>query len=88
MKKNNRNESSRRRFLSLGLLGGAALFTTTATSQEPMTTNGETVPMLTPDGDLVEVPKSLLEKSSNRTKARNQDILNWTNVVLNNNKHK
>jgi len=53
-----------------------------------MTTNGETVPMLTPDGDLVEVPKSLLEKSSNRTKARNQDILNWTNVVLNNNKHK
>lgn len=37
----------------------------------------EVVKMLTPDGKLVTVPKSAIQKSSNRSKAENQDIYNW-----------
>jgi hypothetical protein len=39
----------------------------------------ELVKMLTPDGKLVTVPKSVLTKAENRKKVNNQDILNWMN---------
>ena len=39
--------------------------------------SGEKVKMLTPDGKLVEVDKSVLEQAANRKKAGNQDIYNW-----------
>ena len=35
------------------------------------------VKMLTPDGKLVEVPRSLVESSSPTQKASNKDILSW-----------
>ena len=41
----------------------------------------EKVTMLTADGKLVEVSKTLIEQSSSREKAKNQDILNWSETA-------
>ena len=76
MKNTPKQTPSRRKFLSLGLLGGAALLAPDVNAQ---TLQGETVKMLTPDGKLVEVRKSAVSQSEQRTKAKNADILKWTN---------
>jgi hypothetical protein len=77
MQENQKERSSRRKFLSLGLLGGAGLITQKVEAMAPELQEGEKVTMLTADGKLVEVSKEVLEQSSSREKARNQDILNW-----------
>ncbi|MBK9104621.1 MAG: hypothetical protein IPL92_08625 [Saprospiraceae bacterium] len=78
MKQNLKDNSSRRRFLSLGLLSGAALLTQKAEAMASVTDDDEKVSMLTADGKLVEVSKKLVEQSTSREKAKNEDILNWT----------
>lgn len=79
MKKTSNDGSNRRKFLSLGLLGGAALITQKATAMIPIEPEAEeTVPMLTADGKLVQVNKSILQKSDDKQKAGNKDILDWT----------
>jgi len=78
MKKNLKDNSSRRRFLSLGLLSGAALLTQKAEAMASATDDDEKVSMLTADGKLVEVSKKLVDQSTSREKAKNEDILNWT----------
>ncbi|MEZ4935068.1 MAG: twin-arginine translocation signal domain-containing protein [Saprospiraceae bacterium] len=72
------NNNSRRKFLSLALTGGAALATGKVAAQQPIDT-GEKVKMLTPDGQLVEVDKSVLEQVSDRKKINNKDIFKWAN---------
>lgn len=37
----------------------------------------ETVKMLTPDGKLVNIPRSVVAKLSNKQKATNKDIYDW-----------
>lgn len=67
---------SRRKFLSLGLLAGAGLITTTVSSQssgEPE----ETIRMLTQDGKLVEVKKSSLKSATSKKQASKKDVLEW-----------
>jgi hypothetical protein len=78
MKKCETTKTARRKFLALGLLGGAGLFTAKATAMTPLSEEDEKVSMLTPDGKLVEVSKKILEKSTQRGKASNKDILNWS----------
>ena len=78
MKENLNSKSSRRKFLSLGLLSGAGLLTQKVEAMSPEFHEGEKVTMLTADGKLVEVSKEVLEQSANREKARNQDILKWS----------
>lgn len=39
--------------------------------------SGEKIKMLTPDGKLVEVDKSVIEQAVNRKKAGNKDIYDW-----------
>jgi len=78
MKQNLKDNSSRRRFLSLGLLSGAALLTQKAEAMASVTDDDEKVSMLTADGKLVEVSKKLVDQSTSREKAKNEDILNWT----------
>lgn len=78
MKQNLKDNSSRRRFLSLGLLSGAALLTQKAEAMASVTEDDEKVSMLTADGKLVEVSKKLVQQSTSREKAKNEDILNWT----------
>ena len=78
---NLKNENpSRRKFLSLGLMGGAGLIAGKATAQTPEPT-GETVKMLTPDGQLVEVDKQVMDAIGERKKANNESILQWTKAV-------
>ena len=73
MNKNVNKKHSRRGFLSLGLLGGAAFV---ARGTDTTSDRDEMVPMLTPDGKLVEVPGSVLARSQKR-KTNNTGILNW-----------
>jgi hypothetical protein len=69
---------NRRKFLALGLLGGAGLVTQQASAMLPINPDEETVPMLTPDGKLVQVSKQVVDQMQERQKAGNKDILNWT----------
>lgn len=81
MKQNPKDDSSRRKFLSFGLLSGAALVTQKVEAMAPSLVDDEKVKMLTADGKLVEVSKSLLQQSSNGEKAKNKDILNWSETA-------
>jgi hypothetical protein len=81
MKENQNVKSSRRKFLSLSLLSGAALVTSKVEAMTPVAEDGEKVSMLTADGKLVEVSKTILEQSTNREKVRNQDILKWSETA-------
>ncbi|MFZ9386364.1 MAG: hypothetical protein ACO25B_00660 [Chitinophagaceae bacterium] len=59
------DNKSRRQFFS-------ALF-----AGEAVTGSSDKVKMLTPDGQLVEVERSVFEQATQRKKASNQDIYNW-----------
>ncbi len=72
---------SRRKFLSLGILSGAALLTQKAEAMTSFTEDDEKVSMLTADGKLVEVSKRILDQSASREKTKNKDILNWSEVA-------
>lgn len=75
-----KDKHSRRKFLSLGFLGendepGSS------NDAQPSIDSGEKVKMLTPDGQLVEVDKRVLEQAKKRQQVKNEDILNWTKSV-------
>ena len=69
-------KKSRRQFLLLGLLSGAA-GTAAGQTGGGDDSSGEKVKMLTPDGQLVEVDKAVLDQITRRKKASNKDILDW-----------
>ena len=73
MKEEEQENNSRRKFLSLGFSGREEPKPRISSSSE----TEEKIPMLTADGKLVEIEKSLLEKIQ-RQKASNRDILNWS----------
>jgi len=66
--------TNRRDFLKKGFLAAAAATAVplAAKAEEP----GETVKMLTPDGKLVEVNKSVLARAPKK-KVSNKEILEW-----------
>lgn len=72
-----KSKNSRRKFLSTSLFGGSAIIAGKANDQ--FKEKEEKVKMLTPDGQLVEVDKSVLEKAVNRKKADNKSIFEWAN---------
>jgi hypothetical protein len=78
MKKTSDSNSNRRKFISLGLLGGAGLLSQKAAAMLPIEPESEKVQMLTPDGKLVEVDKRVLDQVAEKKKAANTDILDWT----------
>jgi hypothetical protein len=69
-KNNNKKDGSRRWFLSALFSGVDEKFIESQTDQEM-------VKMLTPDGKLVEISKSVFEKASKGNKATNSDIYKW-----------
>jgi hypothetical protein len=74
-------KKSRRGFLSLGLLAGAGLLAGNLPVQPDVVaenTGGKKTKMLTPDGQLVEVDENVLALAQQKSKATNQDILNWS----------
>lgn len=77
MKKTSQDPASRRKFLTLGILGGASLIASPAAAMKSTPDDGETVSMLTPDGKLVEVPKSAVSSAGKSKKTGNKDILDW-----------
>jgi len=79
----NKNEKhNRRKFLSLGLLSGAALLApdVSAESVDSEKQSEDTVMLLTPDGKLVAVNKSIVNEAKSGAKVSNKEILDWTNV--------
>ena len=70
----NNNNPSRRKFLSLGLLAGAGLITTSASAQS-LSESGEKVKMLTQDGKLVEVDMTAL--TAKKKKITDKELQNW-----------
>jgi hypothetical protein len=77
---NSKDNHSRRKFLSLGLMGCAGLLAGSAEAQTPID-GEEKVKMLTPDGQLVEVDRGVLGTSNQRHKASNKSILEWSRPV-------
>lgn len=70
----NKDLKSRRWFLSL------------FSAPEKKTEKPEMVKMLTPDGKLVEIERSILEKASTKQRSSNKDIYDWMqNPSKNNN---
>lgn len=67
---------SRRKFMALGLLAGAGMVTGDAMAKT-VTESGEKVKMLTRDGKLVEVDKTLLPQLSHKKHASKRDVLRW-----------
>ena len=78
MKNESNAKRSRRKFLSWSLLGGAGLLAQPVAAMASGNEDEETVPMLTPDGQLVHVRKGVLDQTQDRKKAGNKDILHWT----------
>ena len=79
MEKNKKEKlQTRRRFLSLAAIVAGAKVAGKA-AEEPQDLPDEKVKMLTPDGQLVEVDKSVLDQAANRKKVTNKDILEWRN---------
>ena len=78
MKKSEKH--NRRKFLTLGLLSGAAMIAAEVTAEplQPTTNDEETVMLLTPDGKLVKVKKSIVQGARSGSKVSNQDILQWS----------
>ena len=77
MSNSHRKDSSRRKFLSLGLLAaGSGLVATKATAQA-VPESGKTVKMLTPDGKLVEVDQAIIDQAKVGKKASKKDIIEW-----------
>jgi hypothetical protein len=73
-----KKNSTRRKFLGIGLAVGASLVTETAVAQVIKdATKGEPVKMLTADGRLVEVDPDVLASAS-RKKVNNKEILEWS----------
>ena len=68
--------TSRKRFLlwSVVALGSATVL---RFIKRPKTTKTETVKMLTPDGKLVEVDKSVIEKATGLKKASGKEVFEW-----------
>ena len=52
-----------------------------AESSESSTPDEETVMLLTPDGKLVEVKKSIVQSAKSGNKVSNQEILTWANPL-------
>jgi hypothetical protein len=75
MKKQKDLGKTRRKFLSLSLLGGAGMLVGKAVDAQTPAESSETVKMLTPDGKLVEVDKKAFVTINKN--ASNQDVLNW-----------
>lgn len=82
MKQESPEKNSRRKFLSLGLLEKRTIPDEKSVDGKALSEDEETVPMLTSDGKLVAIKKSLLEKVK-REKASVHDIINWSDSIKN-----
>ena len=71
-------EKGRRNFLRNLISGSAVLLVPGLIKAKDSGT--ETVKMLTPDGKMVEVKKSAIEKNSENQVASNKEVMDWMNT--------
>lgn len=67
---------SRRKFLSFGVLAGVGAVANKIAAQTPPD-SGEEMMMLTKDGKLVAIDKSVLDNSTQKKQATKRDIMSW-----------
>ena len=72
-----KKKRDRRNFISSILAGGTAAGLISAESANPKSTSGNKVKMLTADGKLVEVDKSVIEKIAASKKASEKEVFEW-----------
>ena len=72
-----RKTHNRRSFISTVLAAGTATGLITPASANPKSTSGNKIKMLTADGKLVEVDKSVIEKIAASKRASEQEVFEW-----------
>ena len=71
-------ENKRRNFLKIALFASAGI-TFLSSFKGKSQSKIEKVKMLTPDGKLVEIDKSMIEKEITTNRATNKEMLEWMN---------
>ena len=77
--------NKRRGFLKILLAAGASIGLLSSFKKSSTNKNTEKIKMLTPDGKLVEVDKSMIEKEITTNRASNKEVLEWINSKPTNN---
>ena len=72
-----KKKRDRRNFISSILAAGTATASITPVSANPKSTTGNKIKMLTADGKLVEVDKSVIEKIAASKRASEQEVFEW-----------
>ena len=72
-----KKKRDRRNFISSILTGGTAVGSINPVSANPKSTNGSKIKMLTADGRLVEIDKSVFEKKAGLQKASDKEVYEW-----------
>ena len=72
-----KEKNNRRNFLKSVLTAGGAIATTSTLNTNSKVTNREKIKMLTADGKLVEVDKSVLKKNTELKRASDQEVFTW-----------
>jgi hypothetical protein len=70
-------KNNRRKFLRSFLIAGTALGAVTPLNKISKQTNKEKIKMLTADGKLVEVDKSVIEKNADLKRASDKEVFDW-----------
>ncbi|OFY84943.1 MAG: hypothetical protein A3F72_18345 [Bacteroidetes bacterium RIFCSPLOWO2_12_FULL_35_15] len=77
-------KKKRRDFLTIILAAGASLGLLSSFKKSSKNKNPEKIKMLTADGKLVEIDKSMIEKEITTSRASNKEVLEWMNSKTSN----
>lgn len=72
-------ENKRRNFLKIAVFAGATISFLSSFKGKSKPKIVEKIKMLTPDGKLVEIDKSLIEKEITTSRVSNKEMLEWMN---------
>jgi len=72
-----KKKRNRRNFISSIIAGATATGLITPVSANPKSTSGNKIKMLTSDGKLVEVDKSVIEKIAASKRASDKEVFEW-----------
>jgi hypothetical protein len=70
-------KSNRRNFFKSALAAGTTVGLVNPVSANPTSSSGDKIKMLTADGKLVEVDRSVIEKATASKKATNEEVFEW-----------
>jgi phage repressor protein C with HTH and peptisase S24 domain len=75
----NQDNNNRRNFLRSILLTAGTLGLVSTANKKPTSENKEKIRMLTADGKLIEVDKSVIEKNTALKRASDKEVFEWMN---------